>query len=331
MNEDGNFTWENVSMPISLENARKIWRIQNNSTLENLFNFTRKLSDKLFGKKIFIFQLGKNFPSLSVTGNFCELNCKHCNKRYLEHMIPVKTPKALLETVIKLSKEGGSGFLISGGCDKNGVVPLANYLSALKVAKKNTGLIINAHPGLISEQDAYMLKDAGIDIVSVDVAGENEVIQNIYNLKDKKIGDYERALNALNRANISVAPHICVGIKRGQLSGEINALELIRRTLKPKVIVLIVFIPTKGTPLSDSLPPNPLDVGKVVAIARLMFPKVPISLGCMRPGKKLRAEFDRISLKAGVNGIVNPVSAVIKEYEEKGYEIVNKTNCCVIY
>ena len=63
---------------------------------------------------------GKDFPSVSLTGTYCSLNCKHCSRHYLEGMIPAVNEEALYKTAKKIYEYGGKGFLLSGGSDLNG-------------------------------------------------------------------------------------------------------------------------------------------------------------------------------------------------------------------
>lgn len=46
------------------------------------------------------------------------------------------------------------GCLISGGCLPNGSVPIARFADVISEIKKNLGLTIVVHSGLISLEDA---------------------------------------------------------------------------------------------------------------------------------------------------------------------------------
>jgi uncharacterized radical SAM superfamily protein len=75
-------------------------------------------------------------------------------------------------------------------------------------------------------------------------------------------------------------------------------------------------------------PPSPVAIGKVVAVARLMFSATPLALGCMRPKGKHRAESDILALKAGVDAIAFPSEDAVRYAEERGFEVAFSPYCC---
>jgi uncharacterized radical SAM superfamily protein len=65
-------------------------------------------------------------------------------------------------------------------------------------------------------------------------------------------------------------------------------------------------MPIHGTAMAKTPPPKPVDISKVTALARLMFPETPLILGCMRPKGRSRGETDVLALQAGVDAIAFP-------------------------
>src|SRR4030067_3472202 len=88
----------------------------------------------------------------------------------------------------------------------------------------------------------------------------------------------------------------------------------------PSALVVIVFMPLHGTVMEEVEAPPPIAVGKVIAVARLMFPATPLALGCMRPKGNHRIETDTLALKAGVNAVAFPSEEAIRYAEEQEYE-----------
>jgi uncharacterized radical SAM superfamily protein len=97
---------------------------------------------------------------------------------------------------------------------------------------------------------------------------------------------------------------------------------------KPSALVIIAFMPIRGTAMAEVKPPQPTDIAKVTATARLMFPETPLALGCMRPKGKHRVETDVLALKAGVNAIAFPSEEAIRYAENQGYELSFSSYCC---
>jgi uncharacterized radical SAM superfamily protein len=267
-----------------------------------------------------------HFPTISVTGKGCALNCKHCGGKVLETMHPAKTPEKLFELGTKLKQHGALGCLVSGGCLPDGSVPLKQFTPVLEKIKRELGLTVIVHTGIIDTATAEALKNAGVDAALIDIIGSNETIKEIYNL-NVTVEDYENSLKALHKARLNFVPHIIVGLHNGKLRGELHALKMIAR-YKPSALIIMVFMPIRGTAMAEVKPPQPTDIARVTVAARLMFPETPLALGCMRPKDKHRAEIDISALKAGVNAIAFPSEEAIKYAENQGYELSFSSYCC---
>jgi uncharacterized radical SAM superfamily protein len=265
------------------------------------------------------------FPTVSVTGTSCALNCKHCGGKVLETMQPATTPDTLLALATNLKQHGALGCLVSGGCMPDGSVPLKPFLPAIEKIKRELGLTVFVHTGIIDAATATALKHAGVDAALIDVIGSNETIRKICRL-NMTVKDYAASLNALQEAGLNFVPHVIVGLDEGKLKGEPDALKMIA-AVKPSAVVVIAFMPIHGTAMAKVKPPKPADIAKVTAAARLTFPRTPLALGCVRPKGKHRAETDILALKAGVDAIAFPSEEAVKYAEEQGYTF-NFSSCC---
>jgi len=266
------------------------------------------------------------FPSISITGSSCSLKCKHCNGKVLNTMVPVSTPDELFEVCRKLKKNGAVGCLISGGCLPDGSVPIDEYINAITKVKKELGLIIVIHTGIIDTATAKSLKKAGVDTALIDIIGSDQTIREVYQL-EVSVEDYDKSLKALHKSGIPVVPHLLVGLHYGKLKGELQALKMISN-YSPSAIIMIAFMPIHGTPMEKVKPPDPEDIAKVLLTAKLMMPKVSIALGCMRPKGKHRTMTDTLAVKAGVDAIAFPDEKAIQLAESLGLEISFSPICC---
>ena len=97
---------------------------------------------------------------------------------------------------------------------------------------------------------------------------------------------------------------------------------------KPSAIVVIAFMPIRGSEMASIRPPTPEDIGRVIAAARISLPELPLVLGCMRPKGRHRAETDVLALKAGADAIAFPAQEAIDYAKQKGYESVFSQLCC---
>jgi uncharacterized radical SAM superfamily protein len=207
------------------------------------------------------------------------------------------------------------------------VVPLKAFVETIAQVKRELGLTVFVHTGLIDLETAALLKQfVAVDAVLIDVIGSQDTINNVYKL-NVTVNDYAKSLDALQKTGLAFVPHVVVGLNGGKLDGEYAALQMISQT-KPSAVVIIAFTPLIGTEMAKTEPPQPLDVARVVASARVMFPKIPIVLGCMRPKGKLRVAIDELALKSGVDAIACPSQTAINFAKTHGWTTSFSPYCC---
>jgi len=297
----GSASWLDFSKILNLESKE----------LDQLFNLTQEITSKNFGDVLKIYNPTKKFPAISITGSDCSLNCEHCNKKYLQGMKQIQKNVDLEQFLFDLYRKSGVGALISGGSNLDGSVPLLDFIDTIKRVKKETNLIINTHTGLLNEETAKKLAEANVDIISFDISMDKEVVRNIYHL-NIELSDYKRAIELLKKYNLNIVPHICIGLHYGKLHKELESIRFIKENIiNPSLIVIIVLIPPKKSKIKFQLP-KPKDISKIIAILRLSFPKTEISLGCMRPRGKVKVEFEKAAIKAGITRIEIPSKETLK-------------------
>ena len=192
--------------------------------------------------------------------------------------------------------------------------------------KKNLGLTVIVHTGVVDSSTAKRLKDAGVDAALIDIIGSDETIREVYNL-DVSVEDYDKSLRAFCDVGIPFVPHVLVGLQYGELRGELEALKMIAR-YSPSAVITIAFMPIRGTPMEKVTPPEPEDIAKVLVSSKLLMPNTPTVLGCMRPKGEHRKRTDMLAVKAGVNGIAFPVEEAIQLAESLNLEISFSSLCC---
>jgi len=251
---------------------------------------------------------------VSLTGSECALECAHCGGHYLSGMVAIKDADAT----------GMTSCLISGGCDSKGRVPVSSHMARVKALR--SGRKLNWHVGLIDEDEMCVIAPY-VDVISFDFVGDDETIHEVYGL-DHTVGDYVRTYTMLRR-RAAVVPHLIVGLHGGHLRGEYRALHLLSE-IGLDALVVLVFIPTRGTRYAHCQPPSLTEVADFLLTARCVLPDVPIHLGCMRPGGRYRRDLDSLAVWAGVNKIVNPAPMTKRLATELGLEVKWEDECCAI-
>ena len=151
-----------------------------------------------------------------LQAHLAALKCKHCGGKVLETMHPALSPKELFDLCTKLKQDGAEGCLVSGGCLPDGSVPLDGFVGALGRIKRELGLTVFVHTGIINFDTAFSLKQAGVDAALIDVIGSAETIKKICNFTFSP-KDYAESLKALDKAELPFVPHVIVGLNEGQI------------------------------------------------------------------------------------------------------------------
>lgn len=270
------------------------------------------------------------FMPVSITGANCELNCDHCGSKILKAMKSATTPQALFNYAKEIAKRGAKGMLISGGCDKKGVVPIRPFLPIIARIKQEFDFKIVAHLGILNEATVKEIKETGgIDIAMMDIAGSNDTLRQVYHLNDVTCEDFENSLQFLCEYGINTVPHVVIGLHYGMIVGEYRALEIIS-TYKVKALVLVGLLPQAGTKMAKVTPPPPDEIGEVFKQARHIFPKTPVLLGCQRPLGEHKLKTDILALKAGLNGIAYPSEGIVSLAKKMGLVPQLSQMCCSI-
>jgi len=260
----------------------------------------------------------KNTSSVSLTGNYCYLNCKHCGRHYLNNMAKVKDMEELV-------KKGFTSFLISGGLLEDRKVPITTFEDILYNLKTKYNLKYNVHTGYVDEKDVHVLKRIA-DTVSFDLVGDQQTAQEVYGEID-----YEKmwkSFEILVNNDFVVKPHITIGLNKGEFSHEVKAIEKLKKFGdRIDEIIFLVFIPTVGTEFYSYQPPKVAEVVSFLSKVRKDFPQKKLTLGCMHPKGKYREDL-QTNLLGIVNKIVQPISKVIQKAERENYEISYSYECC---
>lgn len=82
--------------------------------------------------------------------------------------------------------------------------------------------------------------------------------------------------------------------------------------IKPTTLVFIVLTPLLDTPM-ENVRVSLMDVAKVITIAKLMFPNVPLTLGCIRAKGTERGLIEKMAIQAGITNVAVPSGTQLKK------------------
>ncbi|MFP4087516.1 MAG: radical SAM protein [Desulfobacteraceae bacterium] len=266
------------------------------------------------------------YPGISITGEGCALMCDHCQAKILAPMPAALTPDTLTRTCRQYADKGCLGVLISGGCDRQGRLPWKPFVRAIEDVKHRTDLYISIHSGLLDPDTAQALKEAGVDQALLDVIGDDETYKGVCHV-DFGISRILRSLEALNKAQLPMVPHVICGLNRGEIQGEYKALQMVS-CFDIEQLVIVSLMAVKGTPFEGVRTPSAHEVAKIIIEARQLMPQARISLGCARTRGDEAVEL--LALEAGVNRMALPADITINRARELGLAIRYQRTCCSV-
>ena len=263
-----------------------------------------------------------SFPSFSITGSACGLNCDHCQTRILEPMIPAMSPEILDMKVRHLRHtQNLQGFLLSGGSSKRNEIRYERYYPVVERLKRDfPDMRIAIHTALTDERGARSMEAAGVDTAMMDVIGSDQTIREVYHL-DRPVEDFEATLSALCTTSMEITPHIVIGLHYGRLLGETRALDIVSRH-PVHALVLVVIMPFYAAPGMFATP-DTSDVGRIFLEARRR-------LGCARPPGMHKRVTDAYAVMAGLDGIAFPADGTVAVAQAVGRPFHQEHACCAI-
>lgn len=269
------------------------------------------------------------WPAISITGGDCKLQCDHCKAKILEPMIATRTPEELWRTVNEQINGGAQGMLLTGGSNHRNEVEYDDYYPTIRRIKDTfPDFKIAMHTALVDMDIARRMEDSGIDAAMMDVIGSQDTITQVYHLR-RSVDDFEKTLEYLVSTRLKVVPHIVIGLHYGNLLGEWNALEIIKRH-QPQAVVLVVVMPFYAPENRPFITPDSSEVGRFFMDARTALPDLPLLLGCARPPGRTKAEIDSYAVMAGLNGVAHPSDGMVELAVRLERDVRVTPACCSI-
>lgn len=266
------------------------------------------------------------FVAVSLNGSSCALHCDHCCTRMLKALYQVTSPDQFTVTAERLAEKGCRGMLLTGGCNADGTIPLIPYVQAAREAKARFGFEYAVHTKLVTERFAEAATAVGADLLMTDIVGDDESLQNVYHLKGCTVDNVRSSLDRAQARGLTLAPHIMIGIARGQIVGEYKALEmLVGRPMA--TLALVVLTPLRATPM-EGVNVDLEGVKQVLSKAREMFPATRLTLGCAKLGGKAQRELEEHALALNFDAIAYPSDGMVDLARSKGFDVRLSENCC---
>jgi biotin synthase len=239
---------------------------------------------------------------LSVKTGGCPEDCGYCAQSS-KHRVTQPEPMLAVDTVVeraRRAKEKGSTRFCMGTAWR-GARDGAAFDRVLEMIRgvRALGLETCVTLGLVDEAHARRLKEAGLDTYNHNLDTSREFFPKI--TSTRRFDDRIETIRNIRRVGISVCSGGIIGMgesvdDRCGLLCELTALDP-----HPDSVPINALVAIPGTPLESQPPVDPVDLVRMVAVARIMLPRSMVRLSAGR--SELTREAQLFCLYAGANSI----------------------------
>jgi biotin synthetase len=239
---------------------------------------------------------------LSIKTGACPEDCKYCpqSARYntgLEKETLLEVEKVLQRA--KEAKEAGSSRFCMGAAWRNPRDRDMPYIIRMIQEVKNLGMETCMTLGMLTEDQAKQLAEAGLDYYNHNLDTSPEFYNAIITTRT-----YQERLDTLQHVR-DAGMKICSGGIVGmgeQVQDRAGLLvQLANLPVQPESVPINMLVKVKGTPLENQDDLDPFDFIRTIAVARILMPKSHVRLSAGR--EKMNDQMQALCFMAGANSI----------------------------
>jgi biotin synthase len=240
---------------------------------------------------------------LSIKTGGCSEDCGYCSQS-VHYDTGVKTqPLMAKEEVIekaRIAKESGATRFCMGAAWRE-VRNNRDFDRVLEIVKavNELGLEVCATLGMISEEQAKKLKDAGLYAYNHNIDTSEGYYKKI--ITTRTFQERLETIRNTRKADITVCCGGIIGMGES-VDDRIDMLvTLANLNPHPESVPINALVPIKGTPLENQEPVSPWEFARMIATTRIIMPKsmVRLSAGRLQMSKEAQA----LCFMAGANSI----------------------------
>jgi biotin synthase len=240
---------------------------------------------------------------LSIKTGGCPEDCAYCSQSAhhktgvrREPLLPIEQVRAS----IAQAREAGARRFCMGAAWRE--APLGeSFDRVLEMVReiKGAGFEVCATLGMITAEQAARLKAAGLDAYSHNLDTSREFYPRI--VTTRTYDDRLQTIHRVREAGITLCSGGILGLgesveDRCGLLAELASLDP-----PPESVPINLLMAGEGTPLEEAPPPNPLDLIRTIAVARILMPHSRVRLAAGRVF--LSRETQILAFLAGANSV----------------------------
>ncbi|MBJ6723862.1 biotin synthase BioB [Geomesophilobacter sediminis] len=307
---------------LSYEEAVRLTEVEGPQVFD-LFRAASRVKEKFVGPKVHLCSI------INAKSGRCAENCAFCAQS-AHHttdapVYPLVDGAQILEQARQAEKQGSACFgIITSGTTVKGQ-ELERILEALRQIRKETTIHPSCSLGIIDEETARALKEAGMDTYHHNLETAESFFPSICTTHEYR-EDVE-TVRAVKRAGVKVCSGGIFGM--GETPAQRVEMALTLKELDVDSVPMNFLNPIEGTRLEKAANLTPMECLKTIAIYRLILPDKRITI-CGGREKNLR-DLQSWIFFAGANGTMignylttmgRSVEVDLKMFQDLGLETV---------
>lgn len=281
---------------ITEEEGRKLIRTSDENTMF-LCTMADKIRQKFCGRSVDFCAI------INARSGHCQEDCKFCAQSghyntgaKVYRLLP---EDQILEAAKKAKAAGAARFsMVTSGRNQDNPNEFNEILDLVKKIRKEVGIEVCCSLGLITDEQAKQLKEAGITRVHCNIETAPSYFSHV--CSTHTMDDKLKIIDTMKKAGIRVCSGGIIGLGESLDQRVEFAFTLKKHHIDS--VPMNVLIPVKGTPFEHNKPLAPLEILRTFALFRFVLPKALIRTAGGRE-VNLRS-LQAYALTSGLNGVM---------------------------
>jgi len=240
---------------------------------------------------------------LSIKTGGCPEDCGYCAQSAHFRTGVAATPLMDLAEVrdrVRQAKElGATRFCMGAAWREAKDGPAFDQVLEMVRAVREQGLEACVTLGMLTDSQAERLAEAGLTAYNHNLDTSRRHYPNI--ISTRTYDDRLRTLHSVQRAGIAVCCGGILGMGESEDDRLMLLVELANLAVPPESVPINCLVPIAGTPLQGSSPVDSIQLVRLIATARIAFPKARVRLSAGRD--RMSRELQVLCFLAGANSI----------------------------
>ena len=239
---------------------------------------------------------------LNIKTGACPEDCSYCSQssKYdtgLDREKLMEVEQVLLQA--KEAKGKGASRFCMGAAWRNPTDKSLDKVIPMIKGVKELGMEACVTLGMLTQEQAMMLKEAGLDYYNHNIDTSKENYTNV--VTTRIFQDRLDTLEAVQNADINVCSGGILGMGETQTDRASMLQSLANLETHPDSVPINLLVPIPGTPFENIEPPSESEFVRTIAVSRILMPKsvVRLSAGRLEMGEGMQA----LCFFAGANSI----------------------------